>query len=47
MPDVGDLAAGKYADVIAVRGDPLQDINALRNTVFVMKGGEIYRRPEG
>ncbi|MBT7502132.1 MAG: amidohydrolase family protein, partial [Gemmatimonadales bacterium] len=47
IPDVGDLAAGKYADVIAVLGDPLQDINALRSTVFVMKGGEIYRRPAG
>ena len=47
IPDVGDLAAGKYADVIAVLGDPLQDINALRSAVFVMKGGEIYRRPEG
>ena len=47
VPDVGDLAAGKYADVIAVLGDPLQDINALRSAVFVMKGGEIYRRPAG
>jgi imidazolonepropionase-like amidohydrolase len=47
IPDVGDLAAGKYADVIAVLGDPLQDINALRSAVFVMKGGEIYRRPAG
>jgi len=47
IPDVGDLAAGKYADVIAVLGDPLQDINALRSAVFVMKGGEIYRKPEG
>ena len=40
---VGSLEAGKWADVIAVSGDPLQDIRALQHVAFVMKGGVIYR----
>jgi imidazolonepropionase-like amidohydrolase len=36
---IGVLAAGRDADVIAVRGDPLADITALERVVFVMKGG--------
>ena len=41
--DVGSLSAGKFADIIAVSDDPLQDISALEHVGFVMKNGEIYR----
>jgi imidazolonepropionase-like amidohydrolase len=40
--DVGSIATGKYADVVAVKGDPLADITLLQKIDFVMKGGEIY-----
>ena len=40
---VGSLKAGMYADIIAVRGNPLQDIRVLENVSFVMKGGTIYK----
>ncbi len=40
---VGSLEKGKYADLIAVPGDPLQDIALLQQVGFVMKGGVVYR----
>jgi len=40
---LGVLAPGGYADVVAVRGDPLADVSVLKNVVFVMKGGTVYR----
>ena len=40
---VGSIEAGKYADVIAVKGDPLKDIRALEKVSFVMKGGMIIK----
>ncbi len=42
--DVGSIAPGKNADLVAVRGDPLQDITLLQHVDFVMKGGTIYKR---
>lgn len=43
---VGTLAAGRMADVVAVRGDPLQNVRTLENgVVFVMKNGIIHRQP--
>jgi imidazolonepropionase-like amidohydrolase len=41
---IGELQPGFLADVIAVPGDPLQDIAALTKVSFVMKGGVIYRK---
>ncbi len=41
---IGTLKPGYFADVIAVPGDPLQDISALQKVAFVMKGGVVYRR---
>ncbi|MGH9579710.1 MAG: amidohydrolase family protein [Terriglobales bacterium] len=41
--DVGTLEAGKFADLIAVAGDPLSDVRALENVGFVMKGGKVYK----
>jgi imidazolonepropionase-like amidohydrolase len=41
--DVGTIEGGKYADIIAVSADPLQDVRALENVGFVMKGGTIYK----
>lgn len=41
--DIGSLAVGKYADILAISGDPLENIGALRNIVMIMKGGVVYR----
>jgi imidazolonepropionase-like amidohydrolase len=41
---IGSLEPGYFADVIAVQGDPVQDVGALRNVSFVMKGGVIYKK---
>jgi imidazolonepropionase-like amidohydrolase len=40
---VGSVEKGKYADLIAVLGDPLKDISLLERVGFVMKGGTVYR----
>jgi len=41
---IGALEAGYMADVVAVPGDPLQDIGVLQNVSFVMKGGVVYKK---
>jgi imidazolonepropionase-like amidohydrolase len=41
---LGSIRPGKYADVIAVAGDPLQDVRVLENVSFVMKDGKIYKQ---
>ncbi len=43
--EIGQLKPGFYADVIAVPGNPLDDISVLNKTVFVMKNGEVLRKP--
>ena len=40
---IGTLEAGKFADIVAVKGDPVTDITSMENVVFVMKGGEIIK----
>ena len=40
---IGSLEKGKYADIIAVSGDPLQDITELQHVKFVMKGGKVIK----
>jgi len=41
-PDLGRIAEGYLADIIAVPGDPLLDISVTQNVSFVMKGGKVY-----
>ena len=42
--DVGSLKVGHYGDIVGVSGDPLSDVTVLEHPVFVMKGGEVYKR---
>jgi imidazolonepropionase-like amidohydrolase len=41
--DVGSIAPRKYADIVALKGDPLSDVALLQKIDFVMKGGEVFR----
>lgn len=41
--ELGVIAPGAYADLVAVQGDPLEDINVLNNVQFVMKDGVVFR----
>ena len=40
---LGTIEKGKYADIIAVSGDPLQDITEMQRVKFVMKGGDVIK----
>lgn len=44
LDQIGSLAPGKQADLIAVGGDPLADVTALTKVTFVMKGGVVYKQ---
>lgn len=46
LSDLGVLKEGALADIIAVEGNPQKEISDLRNVVFVMKEGDIYKSPE-
>jgi len=41
--DIGSIQPGRYADLIAVTGDPLHDVTVLEHVGFVMKGGTVYK----
>jgi imidazolonepropionase-like amidohydrolase len=41
---IGALEPGYCADIVAVSGDPLEDISAVQNVSFVMKDGVVYRK---
>src|SRR2546422_7336302 len=43
---LGSLQPGKYADMIAVSGDPLENIRVLENVKFVMKEGKVYKQEQ-
>ena len=44
--DIGAIEVGKFADIIAVDGDPLTNIGVMEKVAFVMKGGEVIKQPQ-
>lgn len=42
---LGTLEVNKIADIVAMKGNPIEDIRATRNVVFVMKEGVVYKSP--
>ena len=45
--NLGTLTTGKWADIVAVPGDPIADITVMEKPVFVMKNGVVYKSPNG
>jgi imidazolonepropionase-like amidohydrolase len=45
--DLGSVEPGKFADLVAVAGDPLEDVSVLEDVPFVMKGGEVAKDARG
>ena len=45
--DIGTVEAGRFADLVAVPGNPISDIRLLQKPDFVMKGGEVVKSPAG
>lgn len=45
--DIGSVSTGKLADIVAVLGNPLDDVTRLARVAFVMKGGVVYKAPTG
>jgi len=43
--DVGTIEAGRHADLVAVKGDPLADVTVLESVAAVLKGGELVKAP--
>ena len=41
---IGQLKPGYFADIVAVSGNPLEDIAALKHVEFVMKGGVVFKK---
>ncbi len=45
--EIGAVKTGLQADLVAVAGDPLEDVSLLQDVPFVMKGGQVFKSPEG
>ena len=44
---IGSIQPGRFADIVAVAGDPLKDISEMRRVIFVMKNGTVFKSPSG
>jgi imidazolonepropionase-like amidohydrolase len=42
--EIGVIAPGAFADVVAVQGDPLANVDTLKNATFVMKNGKVFKQ---